>query len=89
MPSTVTEQRMPTDARPAEPLLIPDTVAAALAGVSRATWWRLHAAAKTPRAIKLGRSAMGSCRGSRLDRRGALTGGPGRRCRPRKVTAGG
>jgi predicted DNA-binding transcriptional regulator AlpA len=37
-------------------LLIPDTVVCALAGVSRATWWRLHAAAKTPRAIKLGRS---------------------------------
>jgi predicted DNA-binding transcriptional regulator AlpA len=40
----------------ADALLIPDTVAARLAGVSRATWWRLHAAAKTPVAVKLGRS---------------------------------
>jgi predicted DNA-binding transcriptional regulator AlpA len=38
------------------PLLIPDTAAAALCGVGRSTWWRLHAAAKTPAAIKLGRS---------------------------------
>jgi predicted DNA-binding transcriptional regulator AlpA len=51
---------MLTDLPPAPPpaveaLLIPDTVAARLAGVSRATWWRLHAAAKTPAAVKLGR----------------------------------
>jgi predicted DNA-binding transcriptional regulator AlpA len=39
-----------------EPLLIPDTMAARLAGVGRSTWWRLHAAAKTPAAVKLGRS---------------------------------
>ena len=39
-----------------ESLLIPDTVAAALAGIGRSTWWRLHAAGKTPAAIKMGRS---------------------------------
>lgn len=37
-------------------LLIRDIAAAALAGVSRPTWWRLHAAAKTPAATRLGRS---------------------------------
>jgi predicted DNA-binding transcriptional regulator AlpA len=43
-------------ARP-EPLLVPDRVACVLAGVSRASWWRLHSAARTPAAIKLGRAA--------------------------------
>ena len=38
------------------PLLIPDTEAASLAGVSRATWHRLRAAGKLPPQIKLGRS---------------------------------
>jgi predicted DNA-binding transcriptional regulator AlpA len=44
--------------RPAkiESLLIPDTVAAALAGIGRSTWWRLHGAGKTPAGIKVGRS---------------------------------
>ena len=37
------------------PLLVSDREAAHLAGVSRATWWRLHAAAKTPATVKLGR----------------------------------
>lgn len=37
-------------------LLIPDTTAAAMAGVSRATWHRLRAAGKLPPAVKLGRS---------------------------------
>ncbi len=37
-------------------LLIPDTAAAALAGVSRATWHRLRAAGKLPAAVKLGRT---------------------------------
>jgi predicted DNA-binding transcriptional regulator AlpA len=41
-----------------EALQVPDTVAARLAGVSRATWWRLHAAAKTPAAVKLGRKRL-------------------------------
>lgn len=36
-------------------LLIPDTAAAALAGVSRAHWHRLRAADKLPPAVKLGR----------------------------------
>lgn len=36
-------------------LLIPDTAAAALAGVSRAHWHRLRAAGKLPPAVKLGR----------------------------------
>jgi predicted DNA-binding transcriptional regulator AlpA len=41
-----------------DPLLIPDTVAAALAGVSRAHWHRLRAAGKLPPAIKLGRKVL-------------------------------
>jgi predicted DNA-binding transcriptional regulator AlpA len=40
----------------ADALLIPDTAAAALAGVCRATWHRLRAANKLPPAVKLGRS---------------------------------
>jgi len=43
-----------------ESLLVPDQIAARLAGVSRATWWRLHAAAKTPAAIQLGRRRLWS-----------------------------
>jgi predicted DNA-binding transcriptional regulator AlpA len=50
----LTPAATPTQA--AEPLLVPDTVAARLASVGRSTWWRLHAAAKTPAAVKLGRS---------------------------------
>jgi len=42
----------------AEPLLIPDITAAALAGVSRATWWRLHVAGKTPASLKLARRRL-------------------------------
>jgi predicted DNA-binding transcriptional regulator AlpA len=42
--------------QPSEPLLIPDTVAAALAGVSRATWHRLRAAGRLPPAVHLGRA---------------------------------
>jgi predicted DNA-binding transcriptional regulator AlpA len=43
---------------PPEALQVPDTVAAAMAGVSRSHWWRLHAAAKTPAAVKLGRKVL-------------------------------
>jgi prophage regulatory protein len=39
-----------------EPLLIADTAAAALCGVSRATWHRLRAAGKLPPAVRLGRA---------------------------------
>lgn len=39
-------------------LLIPDTVAAAIAGVSRAHWHRLRAAGKLPPAIRLGRKVL-------------------------------
>lgn len=46
-----------------DPLLIPDTAAATLAGVSRATWHRLRASGKVPPAVKLGRA----CRWRRLD----------------------
>lgn len=42
----------------AEPLLIPDTVSAALVGVSRAHWHRLRAAGKVPPAVKLGRKVL-------------------------------
>lgn len=45
---------MPTDSP--DPLLIPDTEAATLAGVSRATWHRLRAAGKLPPAVRLGRA---------------------------------
>ena len=42
----------------AEALLIPDTAAAALAGVSRAHWHRLRAAGKIPAPVKLGRKVL-------------------------------
>jgi predicted DNA-binding transcriptional regulator AlpA len=45
---------MPIEPLTSEPLQVPSTVAARMAGVSRATWWRLHAAAKTPAPTKLG-----------------------------------
>jgi predicted DNA-binding transcriptional regulator AlpA len=41
-----------------EPLLIPDTAAAALAGVSRAHWHRLRAAGKLPPSVRLGRKVL-------------------------------
>jgi predicted DNA-binding transcriptional regulator AlpA len=41
-----------------EPLLIPDTAAAALAGVSRAHWHRLRVAGKLPPPIRLGRKVL-------------------------------
>jgi predicted DNA-binding transcriptional regulator AlpA len=37
-------------------LLIPETAAAAMVGVSPATWRRLHSANKTPGAVRLGRA---------------------------------
>jgi hypothetical protein len=45
-------------AEAAEPLLIPDTEASALAGVSRAHWCRLEVAGKTPAAVRLGRKKL-------------------------------
>jgi len=45
---------MPSDTLDA--LLIPDTEAAALAGVCRATWHRLRAADKVPPSVRLGRA---------------------------------
>ena len=47
---------MPSDTLDAR--LIPDTAAAALAGVSRATWQRLRSAGKLPPAIRLGRKVL-------------------------------
>jgi predicted DNA-binding transcriptional regulator AlpA len=41
-----------------EPLLIPDTAAAALSGVSRASWHRWRAAGKLPLAVRLGRKLL-------------------------------
>jgi predicted DNA-binding transcriptional regulator AlpA len=41
-----------------EPLLIPDTAAAAIAGVSRAHWHRLRAAGKLPPSVRLGRKVL-------------------------------
>jgi predicted DNA-binding transcriptional regulator AlpA len=49
---------MPSDPAALDPLLIPDTAAARLAGVSRATWWRLHAAGRTPAPVRLGRKVL-------------------------------
>jgi predicted DNA-binding transcriptional regulator AlpA len=40
------------------PLLIPDTAAAGLSGVSRAHWQRLRTAGKVPPSIKLGRKVL-------------------------------
>lgn len=37
-----------------EALLVSAEIAARLCGVSEATWWRLHAAAKVPAPIRLG-----------------------------------
>ena len=49
----------PSPAPALEPLLIPDTVAAALCGISRAHWHRLRAAGKLgPQAIRLGRKLL-------------------------------
>jgi predicted DNA-binding transcriptional regulator AlpA len=42
----------------AEPLLIPDTVAAALAGVSRSHWQRLRVQGRLPASVKLGRKVL-------------------------------
>jgi predicted DNA-binding transcriptional regulator AlpA len=54
-----TVEREPTKpAEPPTPLLIPDAVAAALAGVSRAHWHRLRAAGKLPPPVRLGRRVL-------------------------------
>jgi predicted DNA-binding transcriptional regulator AlpA len=49
---------VPSNGQTAHAVLEPEQVGAAgaarLAGVSQATWWRLHAAGKVPRPIKLG-----------------------------------
>jgi predicted DNA-binding transcriptional regulator AlpA len=37
-----------------EPLLVPAQVAGPICGVSKATWWRLHAAGKVPAPVRLG-----------------------------------
>jgi predicted DNA-binding transcriptional regulator AlpA len=41
-----------------ESLQVPDKVAARMAGVSRATWWRRYAAAQTPAATTFGRKKL-------------------------------
>lgn len=43
---------------PSDALLIPDTAAAALAGVSRATWHRLRVAGKLPPCVRLSRKVL-------------------------------
>jgi predicted DNA-binding transcriptional regulator AlpA len=48
------EQNAATVAAPVEALLVPAAVAGPMCGVSKATWWRLHAAAKVPAPIRLG-----------------------------------
>jgi predicted DNA-binding transcriptional regulator AlpA len=47
-----------TNPRPPDAMLIPDRVAAALAGVSRATWQRLRVAGKLPPSVRLGRKVL-------------------------------
>jgi predicted DNA-binding transcriptional regulator AlpA len=48
---------MPNEPPTVEALLVPDLVAARLAGVSRATWHRLRAAGKIgPQAVRLGKA---------------------------------
>ncbi len=44
----------PDTAPTVEALLVPAEVAGTLCGVSKATWWRLHAAAKVPAPVRLG-----------------------------------
>ena len=39
-------------------LLVPDTAAAALCGMSRAHWQRLRAAGKLPSSVRLGRKVL-------------------------------
>jgi predicted DNA-binding transcriptional regulator AlpA len=46
----------PSLAAPALSLLLSARQAAKLCGVSEATWWRLHAAAKCPAPVKIGSS---------------------------------
>jgi predicted DNA-binding transcriptional regulator AlpA len=41
-----------------EPLLIGAEVAGRLCGVSEATWWRMHAAARVPSPVKVGRKTL-------------------------------
>ena len=48
-------QAVPTDV---EPILVPDRVACALVGISRASWWRLFSAGKTPVSVRLGRRRL-------------------------------
>ncbi len=45
---------MPTE----QSLLMPDTAAAALAGVSRSHWHKLRAAGKVPPSVRLGRKVL-------------------------------
>jgi excisionase family DNA binding protein len=48
---------VPSDLHAPDPLLIPDTEAARLCGIARATWHRLRAAGRIgPAAIRLGRA---------------------------------
>jgi predicted DNA-binding transcriptional regulator AlpA len=56
-PAEATEGQMSRGGRKSievEPLQVPAPVAARLAGVSTATWYRLHAAGRTPAPTRLG-----------------------------------
>jgi predicted DNA-binding transcriptional regulator AlpA len=57
-PTPTTTQGGIVNPEAAAPLLIPDTEAAALAGVSRAHWQRLRAGGKLPPAVRLGRKVL-------------------------------
>ena len=48
----------PLPDRPERPLLLSADQAAHLSGVSRRTWWSLHAAGKTPLPVRLGRRTL-------------------------------
>jgi len=55
----MTEQgSTPTPLPKPPPLLVAASEAARLCGVSRASWWSLHSAAKVPFPIRLGRRTL-------------------------------
>ena len=54
MERIVTEPERQTE----RPLLLSAGQAAALCGVSRRTWWALHAAGRTPLPVRLGRRTL-------------------------------
>ena len=56
---TVPAPPLSVDRPPIEALLVGAAEAGRLCGVSRSTFWALHAAGKAPRPLKLGRRTVG------------------------------